>query len=811
MKKVLYIITFSILAFGLLNATENLDKLTNRLNTEPTLSSDLEHLKKVSLENPAKKRNTLQAEDGVIYNILNQYMGANKHSPVSYEPTSGFFYFTVLDITLEGVLEADNQGGIYGNIAHLFYLDPNTGEWGHDTTRVDYDKFEYYNYPSLYVTNPLASNDREDHVVYTHFTFWAIDTENPGFITPAGSRVFISALAYDYGYDYRDMDPFPFIGPDKNEADENNYIWNDVDLIGLSGNDETSFYFVSPLLPADRNADRYGAYGIQGYDVVFGDKITDKVPENWGYDDFRFDAGNGGSFGNAANLGADDAGNLYMAINHLFNSQIEDRAPGVSKSTDQGVTWSEFNIMSADVLRDYAADNGFPDINVGSNISYDIDGFKVLAEDVYSYVYRVNLFNAEGTLANVHVVEAMYDESGTWSLNFIADLNSSQITSLSTAPLIPVYLGKNLRLGTNSRGHELELAITADGKYEVAKWIDINLEHMAVMPEGWNDLIESVNGVWQIVEDFDTLFACDIYMSWKEVGTDTWNGPFNVTNDEENSFNTFMPDIIPNLTNIPLMMLRTVDYEGLVDGRGMFNTTPDLLEQYVVEKIYKDVVYMELDATADVIAEPTKILEHDNAENFIGFGYVGTDGDVTEEITFTNSGNTALTITDFNAIGDTEGFSFSVATTPLVIEPKSSGVLEVTFAPSVVGKEYEATLTLASDADNNEDISITLFGMGVYKSVYQENSEFIDIAINPNPISQEGSIDFTINGIKPQSVKMSLFSSTGKNIAVLFDQIVLSGTSKSIELNADKFTSGSYNLIIEIDGKLLRRSIIINK
>ena len=692
MKKAIHILLIFILSIGLYNKKLNSKELSNTPFENTKLEINYSNSNTKTLYIPEQKidNNILSSEINrfSIYSVINQYMGNAKHSPVAYEPKSGFFYIIALGST---------DGNPRGDITNLFYLNPNTGQWGHDTLRINQSKFEYYLYPSISVTNPSNSNQREDHVVYTHYQFSDLDPDNPGFVKQVGARSYISALAYDYGYDYLDLDILANDGPTKNDADVNKYIWSSVDLLGIDGDNESYFYYVSPLQPAT-DTDRWGAFGINGFEIVSGNTLINDVPKLWGYENFLFDQENRGPLSGMPSLGNDADGNIYMAVNNIFKSQIEARTPGVSKSTDKGKTWSEFNIMPMSLLNDYAVENGFDNINIGANISYNIDAFKVIGEDSYSYIYRVNLFNTQGQLTNVHLVESLY-KNNLWTINFIADLNTSTLNSISVNGSNAAFLGKNFRLETNDRGHEVETSITADGKYQVVKWVDENPEHMVVMPKDWDDIIISVGGNFQVLEGFDSLYACDIFMAWKEIGTDTWNGPFNVTNDEVNNIYTFMPDIIPSITEIPLMMMTTFDYEG-TQANGLFNNIPDVFEQYIVIPIQKSIDYLVLDGTKD-----------------------------------------------------------------------------------------------------HEPLSVD----------YQENSEYIDININPNPINSQGNINFKINGINSQNVKMTLYNSLGVKVLDLFSQIVSAGTSKTIGINAENFVSGSYNLIIEIDGKILSRIIIINK
>jgi len=77
----------------------------------------------------------------------------------------------------------------------------------------------------------------------------------------------------------------------------------------------------------------------------------------------------------------------------------------------------------------------------------------------------------------------------------------------------------------------------------------------------------------------------------------------------------------------------------------------------------------------------------------------------------------------------------------------------------------------------------------------------------PNPTSDITTVDFALD--KEARVRISLHDLTGKEVMLLADGILPAG-AYPIEINVSKLSSGTYNLMYVIDGKLITKSTIIN-
>jgi|GEM_PF-712884 len=184
----------------------------------------------------------------------------------------------------------------------------------------------------------------------------------------------------------------------------------------------------------------------------------------------------------------------------------------------------------------------------------------------------------------------------------------------------------------------------------------------------------------------------------------------------------------------------------------------------------------------------------------------------TKVMTFTNSGDNILTIDDIEISGAGSS-AFEVKTSagvfPINVAKGDALEFDVIFTPTEEAS-YLAFFALLSNASNNDDILITLSGSGKPSSVYVENSDLIDVTIGPNPIKENGTINYEINSITPQFVKMTLFNSTGENLGNIVNGSFTSG-NYSKELNTELHPSGSYYVVVEIDGVLLMKSFVISK
>lgn len=289
-------------------------------------------------------------------------------------------------------------------------------------------------------------------------------------------------------------------------------------------------------------------------------------------------------------------GKIYYFTASPFADQTGDdkefRTPAVTSSTDHGYSYSRnFEKMPKSVIFDFLKKNnimpeGLLEIEVKAVLySYrDID-FRVYGEDKMSAVTMLRLYNKSSNDAFIaeYMVEIVKD-GANWSMNLIDDMTckiwDSQTKNFrsSTMGTSALYLenekpnddpipGKPFQLITSltQRNRELELSLTKDNKYLVAKWIEArydkknNIEgkkyydSSTVKTEPYTIYYSDRNNNLQPSEENST-YMNEIMVSYREIEGGKWSEPVPLTVGRGDQFylHTSMPKVIPSINNIPL-------------------------------------------------------------------------------------------------------------------------------------------------------------------------------------------------------------------------------------------------------------------
>jgi len=238
-----------------------------------------------------------------------------------------------------------------------------------------------------------------------------------------------------------------------------------------------------------------------------------------------------------------DANNVfYLGAYARFPEQEVARRvqpyPALSTSTDKGLTWSDFDVMSIQSLVDY--------VNAeGNGANPDSVFFPYAAEDFAMTTQGGNgiphwaLACIESDAAKdttldqfQHIVEVVRGPSG-WSVKKIAD-----------------YIGYfNLFTvddTSNQVDNEIMLSTTADGSKLVCKWVDA-ISYI---------FSDDINGDLQAP---DTMTTMDVFMSVRSAAGGTWSPKVNVTETPILDKVTWMADVAPNdLSKIPMLAVQTI-------------------------------------------------------------------------------------------------------------------------------------------------------------------------------------------------------------------------------------------------------------
>ncbi|MEO5928302.1 MAG: T9SS type A sorting domain-containing protein [Candidatus Kapaibacterium sp.] len=276
--------------------------------------------------------------------------------------------------------------------------------------------------------------------------------------------------------------------------------------------------------------------GVRIFDLGSAE-ISEKIPTQWDGTHFSDPGTPTSRTAVSVGIGQDNADAIYYGI--LSRFPAADGLPSgiqpylaVSKSTDKGATWSDFDVIPRKVMEDYATANNMVPENVrfGYNEAQD---FAVTGTNSYSFLADLNEI-AGTTLTASHLVEA-YHNNGGWHMRKVSDITGSTLLVISD---------EADTTGPSQVGNEVQLARTADGSKLIAKWTDL--------------VSYSFNGDIDGDEiSPDTLTTTDVFMAIRSIAKDTWSANLNTTNSPIFDRVTWIPRVLPNdLSNIPLLTLQ---------------------------------------------------------------------------------------------------------------------------------------------------------------------------------------------------------------------------------------------------------------
>lgn len=226
-------------------------------------------------------------------------------------------------------------------------------------------------------------------------------------------------------------------------------------------------------------------------------------------------------------------GNWYLGVNGNFvtNPEVKVAKLGFSISTDQGNSWSDFIVNPPNLFRDYGASIGLDPEK--SFIGYHSKDFTVMENgDIWSVVLFIE-GDEDKAYADrkFQVLAVKYENAtGNWSITKLADVQGLWVS----------FLDDNGATVASAADIELEISKTANEKYLVVKWIDL----------------QGVNWVDANSYQYKTN---DMFVTVYDVENNIWYPPFNITDDNMMIRDTHMPEELPNdLSNIPVLGLNTI-------------------------------------------------------------------------------------------------------------------------------------------------------------------------------------------------------------------------------------------------------------
>ncbi len=164
-------------------------------------------------------------------------------------------------------------------------------------------------------------------------------------------------------------------------------------------------------------------------------------------------------------------------------------------------------------------------------------------------------------------------------------------------------------------------------------------------------------------------------------------------------------------------------------------------------------------------------------ENNLDFGQVLLEQSSQRTLSLRNSGNIPLEITE--AVFTNEAFS-TTTDFPVTVEAGEFLYLELEFSPLTVGA-YEATISFESNALNNDDVLVSLTGIGFSDvSVTELANNGISARLYPNPVKENTLLEVKLT--EPGRVSIGLYDLGGTLVGNVFEGLMDAGEN-SLELS----------------------------
>ncbi|RQW09795.1 T9SS C-terminal target domain-containing protein [candidate division KSB1 bacterium] len=175
----------------------------------------------------------------------------------------------------------------------------------------------------------------------------------------------------------------------------------------------------------------------------------------------------------------------------------------------------------------------------------------------------------------------------------------------------------------------------------------------------------------------------------------------------------------------------------------------------------------------------------------LDFGDIGETGPVSKTLTVKNVGDQDLVVTNAFA-GDAD---FTVSPSTFTVPANSSTQVSIIFDPSAKEtKVYDTYIALPNNDPNEFSVGIPVTGTGKENPSLVETpdarpTEYSLSQNYPNPFNPATSVQFNI--VKDGHVKLAVYNTLGKEIAVLVDKNMPAG-SHTVKWQAEDLSSGVY-------------------
>lgn len=542
MKKLLTIL-LSLAITGVVNAKE-VNTTQNELQNIP-LQLNTQHIEFSNYGRTGKYGSTQQfAGDSLEYMTNNALRHFNVGlTPVSYDPATNLISIAMNEFNF------DANGVFQGTT--LFTLNSTDGGNSWDSVFV-YEDANGVLAPmrtSIALTNASKSENVED-VSFILYAPVMYQDNGGGFVLNQDQGLF--------AYSSPEFGSFgePSDGPEGGNSNDPQ-TWNKLKLTSLPDDDQVIGY--GTLSPTS-DASQFGYYGYWSFDFENLQTITNN-PEEWWYKHFRQVDSKTTSFNASIEVKKGPDGTIYSVVNNIFATDEDTRYVAVSKSTDNGENWSDFEQIPRTAIMDFINGLG-PDYNSFSSPSgtayQGCNELIIKGDNEFSYITRLYVFNSDDNEipARYFIIDVQYDE-GNWTVSEIAELETfgpplfseDESTQTENDPNnekydLELHPASSYQL---SMGNNVKVSKTVDGSKFVVYWIDgvpgkfQKFEPYNVYQTRTNPLTGESEKVF---EPIDSLQVFDIFCKVYNVDTDTWEETKNMTQDDHGEYYFHVPEYI---------------------------------------------------------------------------------------------------------------------------------------------------------------------------------------------------------------------------------------------------------------------------
>lgn len=544
---------------------------TDKMQNAPSFSNDeLIKINKSKINFPTTL-GKFRLIDTVADALFNGYN--NGSTSMTYEPLSGTLFLTQYDRVYDSI----GTDRVMSGEVILYYSTDKGQNWN---SKVIYYKLgDAAVNASISVLNPKKSTNINDLFINVYCSLFRYNTVSKKYEVAGALYLFNEGNGLDSFQDFTDSEPSNSAGA---------YKWSDCKTTTYNGPDLSYTYFYGKLSPND--GQQYGLYGFGS--LVFNTEGFSNnysiMPPEWGSQYWYTTDKLNSSYNAPIYVDYDQNGTLYAALSNIFSDNTQVRSLAISKSTDNGQTWSEFERIPQAVIDNYVQAQGIE--SAYSTYPYWSHGFVVTGVDEYTYImsFRKVISSTAGIYENY--ITEFYKKNGDWKVREIAKLNGENWRCPYIIEDSSTVSGTILDgFDDSRRGYEIELSKTADGQNILLKYVD-NRPELASL----NEVMTLCGGNVQV----DSTLTTDIWVTYRDVDDKNgWSSPANITDDLWMNHLTWIPDIIPSLSEVPIIEHVTTEYTNPANQR-VINKYPYFVQNFIIQQAMPTMIlYSTFDAT----------------------------------------------------------------------------------------------------------------------------------------------------------------------------------------------------------------------